>query len=141
LYDAAMALTTTEPVMTTLTVSSTGAFTRKAALYVGRVLSGLAVACLAVDAAIKLTDLFGIAQSAAPIGYADGLAQPAGFAEVACIGLYLAPRTAGFGAVAVTLLYGGAMLSRIAAGEPVAAHLLFGVYLGALVWGGVALRC
>jgi hypothetical protein len=126
--------------MTTLTVSSTGAFSRKAALYVGRVLSGLAAGCLAFDAVIKLTDLFGVAQDAAPVGVPAGLAQPAGFAEIACVGLYLFPRTAGSGAVAITLLYSGAILSRIAAGEPIAAHLLFGAYLGALVWGGLRLR-
>ena len=125
--------------MTTLTVS-TSVFSRKAALYVGRVLSGLAVACLAFDAAIKLVGLFSVPQSAAPVGYPDGLAQPVGFAEIACAGLYLLPRTSHLSAAAITLLYGGAILRQVAAGETVAAHLFFGVYLAVLVWGGLFLR-
>ncbi|HEY3813616.1 MAG TPA: DoxX family protein [Caulobacteraceae bacterium] len=126
--------------MTTLTLTSTDAFPRKTALYVGRVLSGLAVGALAFDAAIKLTDLFGVPQTAAPAGCPGDLAQPAGLAEIACIGLYLAPRTANFGAAAITLLYGAAMLNRMASSEPMAAHLVFGAYLAALVWGGLRLR-
>jgi hypothetical protein len=140
MYDAAEASSGMEPAMTTLTLTSTDAFPRKAALYVGRVLSGLAVGALAFDAAIKLTDLFGVPQTAAPVGCPGGLAQPAGLAEIVCIGLYLVPRTAKLGAAAITLLCCAAILSRIASGEPIAAHLIFGVYLAGLVWGGLRLR-
>ncbi|HWE46337.1 MAG TPA: DoxX family protein [Caulobacteraceae bacterium] len=126
--------------MTVLTVTSESGFPRKAALYVGRVLSGLAVGFLSFDAAMKLTDLFGVPPGAAPVGVPDFLAQPIGVAELVCVALYLIPRTANLGALAITLLFAGSLVSRVASAEPVSAHLILGVYLAALVWGGLRLR-
>jgi DoxX-like family len=126
--------------MTTLTVTSESAFPRKASLYVGRVLSGLAAGFLGFDAVMKLTDLFDVPPTAAPLGAPEFFARPLGLAELICIALYLIPRTANLGALAMTILFAGSLASRVAAAEPIGAHLVLGVYLAVLVWGGLGLR-
>jgi hypothetical protein len=37
-------------------------------------------------------------------------------------------------------LLGGAISSHLRAGDPLVSHVLFGVYLGVLAWGGIFLR-
>ena len=50
------------------------------------------------------------------------------------------PRTAVLGAILLTGLFGGAMATHLRIGSPLFSHLLFGLYLGLLVWGGLYLR-
>jgi hypothetical protein len=50
------------------------------------------------------------------------------------------PRTWVLGAVLLTGVYGGAIASHLRLGDPMFSHTLFGVYLGAAVWGGIWLR-
>jgi hypothetical protein len=40
----------------------------------------------------------------------------------------------------MTGLFGGAMATHLRIGSPVFTHLLFGLYLGLLAWGGLYLR-
>ncbi len=54
--------------------------------------------------------------------------------------LYAVPRTAVLGAILLTGLFGGAMATHLRIGSPLFSHLLFGLYLGLLVWGGLYLR-
>jgi hypothetical protein len=63
-----------------------------------------------------------------------------GCVELACLALYLYPRTNVLGAVLFTGLLGGAMATHIRADSPLFSHILFSVYLGAFVWGGLWLR-
>jgi hypothetical protein len=44
------------------------------------------------------------------------------------------------GAILLTGLLGGAIATHLRVGSPVFTHLLFGFYLGLLVWGGLYLR-
>ena len=44
------------------------------------------------------------------------------------------------GAVLLTGYLGGAIASHLRIGSPVFSHLLFGVYLGLMLWGGLYLR-
>ena len=44
------------------------------------------------------------------------------------------------GAILMTGLLGGAIATHLRVGSPVFTHLLFGVYLGLLAWGGLFLR-
>lgn len=63
-----------------------------------------------------------------------------GLIEAACLSLYLYARTSIAGAVLMTAYLGGAIASHLRAGSPVFSHILFGVYLGLLMWGGLWLR-
>lgn len=63
-----------------------------------------------------------------------------GTIEVAGTLLYLFPRTAMLGAILLTGLLGGAIASQLRIEAPLFSHILFGTYLGLLMWGGLWLR-
>jgi hypothetical protein len=71
-----------------------------------------------------------------PAGYAFGI----GVVELLCLVLYLIPRTNVLGAVLFMGLFGGAMATQVRAGNPLFSHVLFSIYLGILMWGGLWLR-
>jgi hypothetical protein len=60
--------------------------------------------------------------------------------ELACLVLYLIPRTSVLGAILMMGLLGGAMATQIRAGSPLFSHVLFSLYLGLFMWGGLWLR-
>ena len=113
-----------------------------AALWTGRVMSALVVLFLIFDATIKLIPIQPVIDSMNELGYPPtvGLARGIGIVTVVCIVLYVWPRTAVLGAILMTGLFGGAIASHLRIGSPVFSHLLFGVYLGLLAWGGLWLR-
>ena len=63
-----------------------------------------------------------------------------GLIELGCLVLYLFPRTTLLGTVLMTGLLGGAMATQIRVGNPLFSHVLFSVYLGLFMWGGLWLR-
>ena len=63
-----------------------------------------------------------------------------GMIELGCLILYLVPPTSIAGATLMTGLFGGAIATQVRAGNPLFSHVLFGVYLGALMWAGLWLR-
>ena len=54
--------------------------------------------------------------------------------------MYVVPRTAVLGAILLTAYMGGAVASHLRLEDPLFTHILFGVYLGLLLWGGLYLR-
>jgi DoxX-like family len=110
-----------------------------AALWTGRVLTALAALFLLFDATIKLLNLDVVKQSMQQLGYPD-VAVGIGLIELVCTTLYLVPRTAVLGAVLLMAILGGGIASHLRVGDPLFTHLLFGVYLGLVVWGGLWLR-
>ena len=63
-----------------------------------------------------------------------------GIIELACLILFVIPRTSLLGAVLMTGLLGGAMASHLRAGSPMFSHTLFSVYLGLFMWIALWLR-
>jgi hypothetical protein len=63
-----------------------------------------------------------------------------GTIELTCLVLYLIPRTSVLGAVLFMGLLGGAMATHIRAESPLFSHVLFSIYLGLFMWGGLWLR-
>jgi hypothetical protein len=61
-----------------------------------------------------------------------------GWGLLACTLLYAAPQTAVLGAIMLTGYLGGAVAVKLS--DPLFTHVLFGVYVGVLVWGGIYLR-
>ena len=108
----------------------------------GRVLSGVLVAFLVFDAAIKLVPLQVVTETMVALGYpADpGLARLLGVLTLLCTLLYVITRTSVLGAILLTGYLGGAMATHLRAGSPLFTHLLFGFYLGVIAWGGLWLR-
>jgi hypothetical protein len=107
---------------------------------VGRALSGLAIVFLTFDVAIKLVQLPVVGETLAQLGYAPELGLTIGIVELVCLVLYVVPRTAVLGAILWTAVLGGGIASHMRVDSPLFSHILFGVYLGLFVWGGLYLR-
>ncbi len=108
----------------------------------GSVMSGLIVAFLLFDGAIKLVPIAPVTDTLTALGYSadPALARSLGIITLACALLYALPRTSVLGAILLTGLLGGAIATHLRVGSPVFSHLLFGVYLGLIAWGGLYLR-
>ena len=107
----------------------------------GRVLTGLFAAFMAgASIAPKLLGLPVAEQTMVQLGWPSGYALFIGLLELACLVLYLVPRTSVLGAVLMTALLGGAMATQLRVGNPLFSHILFSVYLGLFMWGGLWLR-
>ncbi len=110
------------------------------AVWIGRVLSGLAVAFLTLDAALKLARVDAAVQSTTELGYPTSSLLLIGTIQVACLIVYLVPRTAVLGAVLWTGYLGGAIATHVRVESPLFSHTLFPLYVAALIWGGLWLR-
>lgn len=110
------------------------------ALWTGRVISGLVVVFLLFDSAIKVMELDVVKETLEQLGYPAALAQTLGIITLVGTVLYAIPQTSVLGAILLTGLLGGAIATHLRVGSPVFTHLLFGVYLGLMVWGGLFLR-
>ena len=107
----------------------------------GWAMSGLVIAFLLLDASMKLLALPVVLQAQADLGFeGQGMARGLGAILLACTLLYAAPRTATLGAILLTGYLGGAVAVKLRIGDPLFTHILFGVYVGVLVWGGIYLR-
>jgi len=102
--------------------------------------SGLAVAFLVFDGGIKLVKIQPVIDAFAHLGYPDRLARGIGLLELACLALYVIPRTACLGALLLTGFLGGAISTHLRIGDPLFSHTLFPSYVALLLWGGLALR-
>ena len=107
----------------------------------GRVMSGLVILFLLV--ASVGPKLFGAAvatETLQALGWDPRYTLLIGLIELACVVLYAVPRTSVLGAVITTGLLGGAIATQLRVESPLFSHVLFGVYVGLLLWGGLWLR-
>ncbi len=112
-----------------------------AMMWTGRALSGLFILfMLGASVAPKLLQLPVAEQTMAELGWPAGYAFMIGLIELTCVVLYLVPRTSLLGAVLTMALLGGAMATQIRAESPLFSHILFSLYLGLCMWGGLWLR-
>ena len=110
------------------------------AVIVGRALSALAILFLAFDTAVKLAGMSVVAETLSSLGYPADIGFTIGVVELVCLVLYAVPRTAVLGAILLTALFGGGIATHIRVGSPLFTHILFGVYIGLFVWGGLYFR-
>ena len=114
--------------------------TSNALLWVGRVMSGLVIAFMLLDGAMKLVPLDVVVTTSEQMGIPGSLARTLGIIGLICTLLYAVPRTSVLGAIMLTGYLGGAIASHLRLGDPIFTHTLFGLYLGLMVWGGLWLR-
>jgi hypothetical protein len=115
--------------------------TTPAMLWTGRILTALfALFMLGASVAPKLLRMPVAEETMAQLGWPSGYAFMIGLIEVTCVVLYLIPRTSVLGAVLMTGLLGGAMATQIRVDNPLFSHILFSLYLGLFMWGGLWLR-
>jgi DoxX-like protein len=112
------------------------------AAWSGRVLSGVVIAFMLFDSAIKLPPMYVVTETMGQLGFfaTPELARGLGILGLVCTLLYAWPRTAIIGAILLTGYFGGAMATHLRADSPLFSHLLFGFYLGLMTWGGLFLR-
>jgi hypothetical protein len=120
--------------------SPTFARASTAARWSGRVLTGIPVAFMLFDAAIKFAHIPEVAEASLQLGWPTHLNPVLGVLILSCLALYLWPRTAPLGATLLTGYLGGAVAIHLRVGDPLGSHVLFPVYVGALFWAGLALR-
>lgn len=112
-----------------------------ATVWAGRVLTGLfALFILGASAFPKLSGMPVAEEIMAQLGWPSGYVLMIGLMELGFLILYLIPRTSLLGAVLFTGLLGGAMATQLRAEMPLFSHVLFSIYLGLFMWGGLWLR-
>ena len=94
---------------------------------------------LTVDAVVKFLRIGPALDSFSELGYPQDLALAIGLIETVCLLVLLIPRTSILGAVLLTGYLGGAVATHLRIGNPLVSHILFPVYIGILVWAGMAL--
>jgi hypothetical protein len=125
---------------TTFTPTAAPAAAPRRIRWVGFALSGIAILFMLVDATMKLLELPVVLETTAQIGWPISSVVPVGIVLLCCTVLYVIPRTSVLGAILLTAYLGGAVATHARIGSPLFSHLLFGVYLGVMLWGGLYLR-
>ena len=112
----------------------------KKSLWTGRIFSGLITAFLIFDAVIHLMKPAPVVEAFAKLGFPIRLAVPLGIIELVCVLLYVVPRTSILGAILLTGYLGGAIAIQLPTGNSLFGEVLFPVYVGVILWGGIYLR-
>jgi hypothetical protein len=111
----------------------------KRRLWAGRTLSGLAALFCLMDGTMKLFKPPVVVESTLQLGYPESAIIGIGLVLLACTILYLIPRTAILGAVLLTGYLGGGVATHVRVSGPWF-NILFPVFFGCFVWGGLYLR-
>jgi hypothetical protein len=109
-------------------------------LWTGRVMSGAAALFLLFDATVKVLELPLAMEANMQLGYPASVVFGLGLLQLACLVVYLVPRTSVLGAVLWTGYLGGAIATHVRVGNPLFSHTLFPIYVAMLLWGGLWLR-
>ena len=105
-----------------------------------RAMWAVSVLFLALDGIGKLLALPPVLEGTAKLGYPERSVLVIGIIELACLTLYVIPRTAVWGALLLTGYLGGAVATHLRLGNPLFSHILFPTYVAALIWGALILR-
>lgn len=108
--------------------------------WIGRTLSGIAVAFLIFDSVGKLLQVQPVIDGTRELGYPVDVIFGLGVTLATCVAVYLIPRTSVLGAVLLTGYLGGAVATHVRVGNPLLTHTLFPIYVAAFIWGGLVLR-
>lgn len=114
----------------------------KTALWTGRALGGVVILLLPFDGAIKLVPWPFVTETMDRIGAGsnENIARSLGFIMLACTVLYTVPPTSIIGAILLAGYLGGEIASYLRVGNLSFSYLLFGFYMGLMLWGGLGLR-
>jgi hypothetical protein len=112
----------------------------KKMLWAGRIMSALPALFLLMDGVMKLVKPEPVVKATVQLGYPESVIVGLGIVLLACVILYLIPRTSVIGAILLTGYLGGAVATHVRVGDPLFTHTLFPVFFGVLLWGGLYLR-
>lgn len=108
----------------------------KGALWGGRILSILPCILLLMSGAMKFIRPPGFDEGLAHMGWTADKMTYLGMVEIACVVIYLIPRTAVIGAMLLTAYMGGAIATHARVGD----LFLLQILIGMAFWGGLWLR-
>lgn len=122
-------------------IASNGSFesldrSARSLVWTGRILTGLIVAFLLVDALGKLIPLAAYVEGTKQAGYALELLRPIGLLLAIPTLLHLIPRTQFFGALLLTAYFGGAVATHLRSGT----SPWFPVVFCVILWAGYVMR-
>jgi hypothetical protein len=123
----------------TAPTSNSAAPSRRAVL-AGRILGGFVVLFLGFDLTLKLASVPMAIEGTTELGYPADVVFTIGLIQLACLALYLIPRTAPLGALLWTGYLGGAIATHVRVGNPLFSHTLFPIYIAVMLWGSLWLR-
>lgn len=109
-------------------------------VWAGRILSGLSVAFLLFDSIGKLMMVPQVLEGSEQLGYPVSSVRGIGLVLLAGVVTYVIPRTSVLGAILLTGFLGGAVATHVRVDNPLFSHVLFPVYVAAMIWGGLLLR-
>lgn len=112
----------------------------KQKVWASYILSGIAILFLLMDAVMKLVRAQVAVDTTLELGYPENVVPILGVILLICTIIYLVPRTSVLGAILLTAYFGGAIATHVRVGSPLFSHVLFPVYLGVMLWGGLYLR-
>jgi hypothetical protein len=115
-------------------------FRARAAVIGGWTLQALAVVFLAFDSVIKVAQVGPALEGSAALGFDASHVLVLGIVELTLLVLYVVPSTAILGAVLWTGYLGGAIATHFRLNNPLFSHVLFPIYVAAMLWGGLWLR-
>jgi hypothetical protein len=116
--------------------ASAGGWRRRA----GLALSGLATVFFLLDATGKLLRIEPVIKGTVELGWPVSAVIPLGLLLLLGAAFYAIPRTSVLGAIYLTGFLGGAIATHYRIGSPLFTHVLFGVYVAAIMWSGLVLR-
>jgi hypothetical protein len=103
-------------------------------------LSALAVLFFLLDASGKLLQIEPVVKGTVELGWPSSAVIPLGLLLLVGAVLHAVPRTSVLGAIYLTGFLGGAIATHYRIGSPLLTHVLFGVYVAAIMWSGLVLR-
>jgi hypothetical protein len=112
--------------------------TSKSVLWTSWIMSALPVLMVLFASSLKLMRSPAVIQGMQKYGFFDpNLAVLVGVIELTCVIVYLIPKTSVTGAILLTALFGGAIVTNVRVGD---SGWVVPLILGLLAWGGLYLR-
>jgi hypothetical protein len=109
------------------------------ARWIGRILSGLVTAFMALDGVMKVLRPPFVVEATVKLGYPESTIVGMGIAVLVSTALYVIPRTAVLGAILLAGYLGGAVASHVRTGAGWF-NILFPVVFATVIWFGLWLR-
>lgn len=112
----------------------------KTMTYAGWTLSALVILFMIMDLTMKFMQLPIVLSTTEQLGWPTSSVTTLAVLLLIATALYAFPRTSVLGAILLTGYLGGAVATHVRIGSPLFSHVLFGVYLGLFIWGGLYFR-
>jgi len=112
----------------------------KTKLWISYGMSGLVVLFMLMDGIMKFVKPPEVIEGTLALGFTEQHLPIIGTLGLLSTLLYVFPRTSVLGAIVLTGYFGGVVATHVRLNNPLFSHILFTVYFGILIWGGLWLR-